>query len=69
MHKFDSSADAMETESETDSEEDIEKELAEMEGIPRPRKKKKLKTSNVKNILKPVQINSDVNKVNVKNLI
>lgn len=47
----------METESETDSEEDIEKELAEMEGITRPRKKKKLKTNDVKNILKPVQIN------------
>lgn len=55
--------DAMETESDTDTEEDIEKELAEMEGISRPKKKKKLKANDVKNVLKPVQMNRDLNKV------
>lgn len=50
--------DPLGTETETDSDEDIEKELAEMEGLVQPKKKRRRnKMGEVKKVLKPVTNN------------
>lgn len=54
--------DPLGTETDTDSDEDIEKELAEMEGLVRPKKKRRRnKMGDVKKVLKPMQMNSENN--------